>query len=419
MNPSDGFQTVHTDNNQIKLPLHGIKIIDLSRMLPGPYCSMILADMGADVIRIEDPSFPYANPPPLYTEGNYVESAFNSILMRNKRSLSLNLKKKGALDIFFSVVKTADVLIESFRPKVVDKLGIDFESLKKINDKLIYCSLTGYGQTGPYTLLPGHDMNYLSYAGSLSLNRSKPYLSKAADQNSIENPVVPCIQSADLGGSLYAAIAILGAIRQREHSSDHKGQYIDISMMDCAFALNPMEASYVFSKNPEANPLHGDFPFYTIYRTKNNKFLSLGAIESQFWHEFCDIIGAEDLKSKQFTHGQEREQIFKIVEDKFRSRTQSEWLELFKSHDVPLTPVLDFNEACSDPQIQARNMIVNLKHPKLGSIQNISNPIKYSNTPLAIRKIAPLIGENTIEILIEAGFSEEQIKEYKKMGCFR
>jgi crotonobetainyl-CoA:carnitine CoA-transferase CaiB-like acyl-CoA transferase len=411
--------TPSVGSSKDKLPLDGIKIIDLSRMLPGPYCSMILADLGADVIRVEDPSFPYSNPPPLYTEGNYIESAFNSILMRNKRSLSLNLKKKGALDIFYKLVETADVIIESFRPKVAEKLSIDFPTLQRINEKIIYCALTGYGQTGPYALLPGHDMNYMSYAGSLSLNRNKPYASRIETNKIPDNPVVPCIQSADLGGSLYAAIAILAAIRQRDLSQDKKGQYIDISMMDCAFALNPMEASYVFSKNPEANPLHGDFPFYAIYRTKDDKFLSLGAIESQFWYDFCDVFEIPDLKSKQFTHGEEKEEISKIIEIKFLSKTQQEWLDIFKNIDIPLTPVLDFQEACSDPQIKSRNMVVNLNHPKLGSVQNISNPINYSKTPLKIRNNAPLVGENTTDILTEAGFTEDQIKEYKKLGCFR
>lgn len=398
------------------LPLEGIRILDLSRMLPGPYCSMILADLGAEIFHINNPRYPYANPPPFFQKGRYRESAFNSILMRNKKSISLNLKKASAIEIFYELVKGADVILETFRPKVTSKLRIDYDTLSKINKSIIYCSLTGYGQEGPYEQIAGHDMNYVGLCGILNLNRERK-------KDKSENPpIVPGIQAADIGGGLVAAIGILGAIIGRNNHPEKRGQYIDVSMLDSVFSFMPMAAAINFSKElndgiQNENILHGSVPYYSIYKTKDDKYVSVGAIELKFWHALCEGIKREDLKNKQTVKGEEREYVFKELEKEFSKKTQSEWKNEFVGLDACVMPIKNFNDASKDPQIIARNMVVSLAHPKFGQIPNIASPIKYSHTPLSIRTLAPKVGQHTKEILKELHYSDDQIRKLKKEGA--
>jgi len=396
------------------LPLHGIKVLDLTRMLPGPYCSMILADLGAEVIRVEDPNYAYLNPPPFYQKGKYRESAFNSILMRNKKSITLNLKKEKAREIFYELVKNADVVLETYRPKVTNKLMIDYDTLSSINPSIIYCSLTGYGQDGPYNQLSGHDLNYISICGILNLNRERSIESRPDKER---KPIVPGIQAADIGGGLVSAIGILSAIIERDKNPEKRGQYLDIAMTDCVFSFMPMAAANTFSNNklPE-NFLHGEYPFYSVYKTKDNKYLSVGIIEMKFWEQFCEGLDLQDLKLKQFAKGKEKEDIFKIVQEKFLTKTQKEWLDHFKNFDTCLMQVNNFAEACNDPQIIARNMVVELDHPKLGKIKNVATPIKMSKTPLKIRNLAPKVGQHTKDVLRSLNYSDDEIRNFKING---
>jgi crotonobetainyl-CoA:carnitine CoA-transferase CaiB-like acyl-CoA transferase len=355
---------------------------------------MILADLGAEVIHINNPRYPYANPPPFFQKGRYRESAFNSILMRNKKSISLNLKKEKAREIFYQLVKEADVILETFRPKVTKKLKIDYETLSKINKSIVYCSLTGYGQEGPYEQIAGHDLNYVGICGILNLNRERQI-------DDLENPpIVPGIQAADIGGGLVATISILGAIIGRNSHPKKIGQYIDVSMLDSVFSFMPMAAAINFSKElndgiQNENILHGSVPYYSIYKTKDDKYVSVGAIELKFWHALCEGLKRDDLKNKQTVKGEEREYVFNELEKEFSKKTQSEWEDEFKGLDACVMPIKNFNEACRDPQIRARNMVVSLTHPKLGQVPNISSPIKYSQTPLSIRSLAPKVGQHT------------------------
>ncbi|MFX1409790.1 MAG: CaiB/BaiF CoA transferase family protein [Promethearchaeota archaeon] len=402
----------------LRLPLEGIVILDLTRMLPGPYCSMILADLGAEVIRVEDPKYPYANPPPFFQKGRYRESSFNSILNRNKKSITLNLKKEKARDIFYELVKKADVVLDTFRPKVTNKLKIDYITLSSINPSIICCSLTGYGQNGPYEQIAGHDLNYIGICGILNLNKERLILGQE-DQEKV--PIVPGIQAADIGGGLVSAIGILGAIIERENNSEKKGQFIDISMTDSVFSFMPMAAAYYFSKDlndgiKTQNPLHGDFPFYSVYKTKDNKFLSVGVIEVKFWRDLCEGLGREDLKLKQTAQGKEKETVFEELQKEFQKRTQKEWIDIFKNLDACVMPVKSFGEACEDPQIKARNMVIEIDHPKFGKIKNVASPIKYSRTPLRIKNLAPKVGQNTKEILKKLNYNDEDIRNFKKKG---
>ena len=387
------------------LPLEGIVVLDLSRMLPGPYCSMILSDLGAEVIRIEDPNYPYANPPPFYQKGTYRESAFNAILMRNKKSITLNLKKEKARDVFYDLVRKSDVVLDTFRPKVTARLKIDYHTLDSINPSIICCSLTGYGQYGPYEQIAGHDLNYIGISGILDLNREREVRSK---KHQDRKPINPGIQAADIGGGLVAVIGILGAIIEREKNVGKKGQYIDISMTDSVFSFMPLVAAYHFSKDSRTeNPLHGYFPFYSVYRTKDDKYLSVGIVEVKFWRELCRGLDRDDLMLKQMAQGEQREEVFVELQKEFLKKTQSEWMGIFKNLDACVMPVNTFAEACNDPQIKARNMIVEIDHPKLGKIQNIASPIKYSRTPLKIRGLAPKRGQDTKAILNGMGYSIE------------
>ena len=401
------------------LPLENITLLDLSRLLPGPYASMVLADLGANVIRIEDPKFPYSNPPPFFQKGRYRESAFNSVIMRNKKSIPLNLKKEKAREIFYELVKKADIVLDTYRPKVMNKLKIDYDTLSKINPSIICCSLTGYGQDGPYEQVAGHDLNYIGICGILELNKERTIFGKETQK---KNPIVPGVQAADIGGGLVSVIAIQGALIERENNPERKGQYLDISMTDSVFSFMPMAAAFHFSKdlndgtiNPK-NLLHGEVPFYSVYKTKDNKYLSVGSIEIKFWRELVKGLEREDLILKGNAQGEEKERVFKEIQKEFLKKTQKEWMEKFINLDACVMPINSFEEACEDPQIIARKMIVKLPHPKFGEISNIASPIKMSRTPLNIRSLAPKVAQHTKQIIKSLHYSDEDIRNFKRNG---
>ncbi|MCX5910005.1 MAG: CaiB/BaiF CoA-transferase family protein [Deltaproteobacteria bacterium] len=258
--------------------LEGIKVLDLSRLLPGPYGSMILADLGAEVLRIEDRRF----------EG---DGPGMPTVMRNKRHMTLNLKHPRGREIFYRLAKEADVLLEGFRPGVVKRLGIDYDSLKGIYPRLIYCSVTGYGQDGPYRKMVGHDVNYLSFGGVLGLTGERD-----------RKPVIPPIQVADIAaGGMFAALGIMAALLYRERTG--KGQYIDISMLDGVIAMLPFAASILWGGGKPGKSdtlLSGRYPCYSVYETKDGEYISLGALEERFWVTLCRQLGREDYIPHQF-----------------------------------------------------------------------------------------------------------------------
>ncbi|MHA1338958.1 MAG: CaiB/BaiF CoA transferase family protein [Promethearchaeota archaeon] len=396
--------------------LKGIRVLDLSRMLPGPYCSMILADLGAEVIRVDDPTFPLTEPPPYIKKGNYYESSFNMILNRNKRSIAINLKKSEGLRIFYKMAENSDVILESYRPDAVKKLKVDFDIIKGINPSIIYCSISGYGQTGPYKDLPGHDLNYLALTGSLYLNRPR---FDFKEPNKERPPIVPGVQFADLAASFNATIGILAALYEREKNPNHEGQYIDISISDCAFTLNPYHAAMEFA-NWEEDILQGDYPFYNIYKTKDNKYITLGAIEPKFWHNLCEALDLpSNLEKMQMAKDADREKVFEILEKKFIEKNAKDWFEILSKKDIPVMDIKNFEEACQDPHIIARKMLIEKNHSQFGKIKHIASPIKYSRTPLDIHQNAVKKGANTQEILREFGFSDEDYKYFKRKGVFR
>jgi len=375
--------------------LEGIKVLDLSRLFPGPYCSMILADLGADVLRIEDRRFEEEGPG-------------MPTVMRNKRHMTLNLKHPKGQEIFFQLARGADVILEGFRPGVTERLGIDYARLKKINDGLIYCSVTGYGQDGPYMDMVGHDINYLSFGGVLRL-MGEPG----------RKPVIPPIQIADMAaGGMYGAIGIMAALIVRQKTG--KGQYIDISMLDGVIAMQPFPASLFWDseKVPRGGDtlLSGRFPCYNVYETKDGEYISLGALEPRFWSVLCKKLGREDYIAHQYDEGEKRPEIFRFLQQAFKEKTREEWMDELKDLEVCFGKVLHLDETFKDPQVVHRKMIVELHDEKKGKVKLLASAVKMSETPADIRRAPASFGEHTDEVLQELGFEKEEIEQIKREG---
>lgn len=381
--------------------LSGIRVLDLTRLLPGPYCSMMLADLGAEVIKVEEPG-----------KGDYIrdfapklkqDSAFFLAINRNKKSITLDLKKDRGKEIFFSLVKDADVVIEGFRPGVMDKLGVGYRTLAEINPQVVFCSISGYGQDGPFVKRAGHDLNYLSIAGIIGFTGGKD-----------RKPVIPGVQIADIGGgAILSAFCILAAIIAREKTG--RGQYIDISMMDGALSWLSMYAGKFFadgiSPRPADEMLNGKFACYNIYKTKDDRYVSLGALEPQFWSAFCRAIEREDLIEKQYASGKAAEELIGEIAKIVLTRTKDQWVDYLKDVDCCFEPVNTFGETFSHPQVMHRNMVLEVEHPVEGKIRQLNFPGKFSETPAQIRSAPPILGEHTEEILKDMGITEEEIKD--------
>lgn len=382
--------------------LQGIRILDLSRMLPGPYCSMMLADLGAEVIKIEEPKIgdPTRHSPPMI-DG---QSAAFVQVNRNKKSIALDLKQAEGRDIFLKLASTADCVLEQFRPGVVDRLGIEYATVAAVNPKVVYCSLTGFGQDGPHRERSGHDLNYLALSGVLGLT---------TDERG--KPVIPGVQVADLAGGMIAGVAILAALLARERTG--RGQYIDVSMCDVMLSMLPVPAAHHFAGHTievgGKYALSGAYPFYNVYETSDGKFMTLGALEPKFWANFCRKVGCEELISRQFDSGADREKLFDEVRAIFKSRTRDEWIELVREADCCCEPVLSMSEAFEHAQTRAREMIHepgNVKSNQLGF------SYKMSDTPPRWLTQAPALGEHTDELLREIGFDDGQLLALRDRG---
>ena len=388
-------------------PLAGIKVLDLSRLLPGPYCSLMLGDLGADVLKVEDPR-----------QGDYArwwgpqihnQSAFFLMVNRNKKSMKLNLKTDMGKDIFLRLVRQHDILLEGFRPGVMDRLGLGYETLTQENPGLIYCAITGYGYTGPYRDRAGHDLNYLSLSGVLGTTGSKG-----------GPPVIPGVQIADLGGgAMTAALAILAAYIARQKTG--KGQFIDISMLDGSFSWLsvPLAKTLADGENLSRGDsfLTGKYACYRVYETKEGGYMGLAALEPQFWEDFCTTVEREDLIEYQFSEGERQTYLIAEVSKIFKDRTRAEWVELLKTSDCCCEPVNSVSEALNDPQLLARDMILEVDHPTEGRIKQTGIPMKFSETPGEITLTPPEHGEHTLEILGTLGYGDEEIKKMEEQGA--
>ncbi|MGQ9573257.1 MAG: CaiB/BaiF CoA transferase family protein [Dehalococcoidia bacterium] len=395
------------------LALEGIRVLDLSRLAPGPYCSMLLADLGADVLLVEEP---------LGSGGRHTSQAasrlaaadasertlaFNA-LSRNKRSIALNLKNEAARQIFYKLSERADVVLEGFRPGVVKRLAVDYDTLSAINPRIVYCSLSGYGQTGPYANLVGHDINYISIGGALG-----------AIGWPGTPPAIPLNIIADFaGGGLYSAFAILAAIIARERTG--RGQYIDMAMTDGVTSLLTAVASQCFASGVAPKPgqslLNGAAPFYHVYETKDGKWLSIGCLEPWFWEALCRAMGCEDFIPYQ-VNADKYPEMFEYFWREFRTRTRDEWFEYLRQFDICVAPVYSLDEVFDDPQVRARGMLVELEHPTVGKVRQVGIGAKLSETPGSVRSLAPRRGQHTEEVLLDLGYSQERIGSLRADGA--
>ncbi len=385
--------------------LEGITILELARVAPGEFCSMILADMGAEVLKIETP--PADDRPVDDDERKRVPFSY---VNRNKRSLALNLKVPEGQAVFQRLAATADVIVEGFRPGVMKRLGGDYETVKRLNPRIIYCSLSGFGQDGPYRDRAGHDLNYLALGGVLGMIGEPD-----------RKPVIPLNIIADYGGaSLHGAVGILLALFARERTG--QGQLVDIAYLDTVVALlaaTPHVRHYFcdgIAPGRGEGALGGSYPYYAIYETRDGKLLTIGCTEPWLWENLCRALGREDLI--RFARGPEdfaraaspeARRAKAEVETIIRTRSRDEWIEFFAKHDVCVAPVQTVAEAFADPQVLHRGMVVEREHPRAGKVRQVGTAIKLSETPGAIRRLAPYRGEHTDEVLRALGYADAEI----------
>ncbi|WP_291989073.1 CaiB/BaiF CoA-transferase family protein [Candidatus Accumulibacter sp. ACC007] len=374
-------------------PLAGLRVLDLTRLLPGPLATMHLGDLGAEVIKIEDTG-----------GGDYARTAgavhgktsYFELVNRNKRSLTLDLKQSSGVEAFMRLAANADVIVEGFRPGVVDKLGVGYQAVAAINPRIVYCAITGYGQDGPYRDRAGHDLNYLAYSGLL-------------DQIGVAGgaPAIPNFQIGDLlGGSLSALIGLLAGVVDARTSG--RGRYVDVSMTDAVFAhtlfplLAVLDRGHAVPRGEDL--LSGGMPSYGVYATSDGRHLAVSAMEPKFWQTLCDTLDRPDLRPCAFATGAEGQRIRGELEAIFARRSLAEWTAVFDGVDCCVAPVLRLEESVDNAQLRAREMIV-----EVAGVKQFAPPFKISEHPFAVRHGAPAAGEHSAEILGEAGFSAREI----------
>ncbi|MNQ69300.1 Succinyl-CoA:(R)-benzylsuccinate CoA-transferase subunit BbsF [compost metagenome] len=384
-------------------PLASLKVLDFSTLLPGPFASLLLADMGAEVLRIESPTrMDLLRVLPPHDQG---VSASHAYLNRNKRSLALDLKQPEALDVIKQLLQDYDIVLEQFRPGVMERLGLGYEALKAINPKLIYVSITGYGQTGPYKDRAGHDINYLALSGLAS------YTGRTDS-----GPLPLGMQVADVaGGSLHGVIGLLAAVIARQQTG--QGQHLDVSMTDCAFSLNAMAgAGYLacgVEPGPENQVLNGG-SFYDYYRSRDGRWLSVGSLEPAFMKQLCAALGLEELAglglSPQLAHQQQLKDALKV---EFEKHDFAELRALFAELDACVEPVLSLGEALGHPQLQARELVADVPRGDGSTQAQMACPLKFSQGLPEPRHIGAALGQHTDQVLGELGFSAERIEQLR------
>ncbi|MGV8917479.1 MAG: CaiB/BaiF CoA transferase family protein [Pseudomonas sp.] len=387
-------------------PLSSLKILDFSTLLPGPFASLLLADMGADVLRIESPTrMDLVRLLPPHDQGTSTGHAY---LNRNKRSLALDLKKPQALDVVRQLVAEYDIVIEQFRPGVMERLGLSYEALKAINPRLIYVSITGYGQTGPYRDRAGHDINYLALSGIASHTGRRD-----------SGPLPLGIQAADVaGGSLHGVIGLLAAVVARQHTG--QGQYVDVSMTDCVFSLNAMAGAGYLAAGVEpgweTQILNGG-SFYDYYRSRDGRWFAVGSLEPAFMQPLCNALGRPELTAQGLSPKPEVQVALKLqLSIEFEKRSFEELCQMFAGIDACVEPVLSVAEAVEHPQLRAREVVTQVPRGDGSAQAQIACPLKFSEGLPAPRHIGAGLGAHSDEVLSGLGYSLERITELRELG---
>jgi crotonobetainyl-CoA:carnitine CoA-transferase CaiB-like acyl-CoA transferase len=385
--------------------LDGIRVLDLSRLLPGPYATHLLAEAGADVIKIEDTEMgDYARytPPPTNQGFGVTYDAIN----RGKRSVSVDLSAESGREVFFDLVEDADVVFEQFRPGVVERLGVDYETVRKHNQEIVYCSLSGYGQNGPYRDRVGHDLNYAATAGLLDMTRR--------DRN--EKPRIPGIPVGDMSGGLFAAVSMIGAVLSRELGNSG-GEYVDVSMTDAVISFSQALVPEVLAGrgvSPGETRLTGKYPCYGVYETADGRYATLAALEPKFWQQFCETVGREELVDKHMSDSpEERAAVREAVAEVFAEKTRDEWEAEIGGEEMMFAAVNRVSEAIKHQQVEARELIIENGAPRVGF------PIQGSEGVPDAEGPAPGQGEHTDDVLQEAGYATHEIARLREDGVLK
>lgn len=389
------------------MPLTGVRILDLSRLLPGGQCTLMLADMGADVIKIEEPQ-----------RGDYIRlaspfdehgvSPLHLCYNRNKRSLALDLKNKGGVSALLRLVKDSDVLVDSFRPGVMERLGIDYQRLKKENPSLVYCSITGYGQDGSLARTPGHDLNFQALGGVVELTGAAG-----------GPPYVPGVLIGDVGAGMWAAFAILAALRLVERTG--AGQFIDMSMLDAVMGFLSIHGQTYLSTGQcpgrEEMRHNGRRPCYRLYPTKDGRMLSVACSEPKFWVNLCKLIGHEEFHDDYGARGERRTEVIQALNKTFQTKTLTQWVAFFEGADVCVSPALNMHESFGHTHVQSSGFVREYQHPVKGTYPGTRPAPKFSNLSVRDSLPPPRLGEHSVEILTEFGFRGEEIESLLASGA--
>lgn len=389
------------------MPLTGVRVLDLSRLLPGGQCTLMLADMGADVIKIEEP-----------LRGDYIRlaspfdehgvSPLHLCYNRNKRSLALDLKNESGISTFLKLVNDTDVLVDSFRPGVMERLGIGYQRLKKENPALVHCSITGYGQDGPLARIPGHDLNFQALGGVVELTGAAG-----------GPPYVPGVLIGDVGAGMWAAFAILAALRLTDRTG--VGQFIDMSMLDAVMSFLSIHGQTYLSTEQcpgrEEMRHNGRRPCYRLYPTKDGRMLSVACSEPKFWINLCKLIGHDDFHDDYSASGERRIEVIQALNNTFRTKTLDEWTTFFDGADVCVSPALNMLESFGHTQVQSGGFVREYQHPVKGTYPGTRPAPKFSDLPIRDSFPPPRLGEHSVEILKEYGFQDKEIKNLMASGA--